>query len=122
MNKVAYSLFMAFLGSVLTLVVVWALLPPDDTPPGEEPDEALQTISLDELAEHDSRESCWKAIDGKVYDVTDYIDEHPTSERVFVRWCGREATEAWADKGGGRPHSPAAEQRLQRYLIGKLAD
>lgn len=122
MNKVAYALFMVFLGSVLTLIAVWALWPPKGADPGEEPRQGLRTISLDELGGHDSRESCWKAIEGNVYDVTDYIDEHPTPEGVFVRWCGRKATEAWADKGGGRPHSAAAEARLQRYLIGELVD
>jgi cytochrome b involved in lipid metabolism len=69
---------------------------------------------------NDSRESCWKAIDGKVYDVTAYIPAHPTPERVILRWCGRDSTAAWNDKGDGRPHSPVAAAMLRQYLIGKL--
>lgn len=122
MIKVAYALFLAFLGSILTFVVVWALLPSEGTEPGERPSETLRPISLEELGDHDHRESCWKAIDGKVYDVTDYIAEHPAPERVFVGWCGREATEAWNDKGAGRTHSPAAKAMLQQYLTGALVE
>ena len=123
MSRLAYTVFVAFVSSLLTLVAVWMLMPAprpeaDRIDPGEAP---LRQITMAELAEHDSRDSCWKAIEGRVYDVTEYIPEHPTSERVLLRWCGRESTEAWKDKGGGRPHSTAARAELEQYLIGELA-
>jgi hypothetical protein len=119
MNKIAYTAFVAFVASVLTLLSLSALSAADDE---ERPDEALDDITLDELAEHDSRDSCWKAIHGRVYDVTDFIPRHPTEEEVVLEWCGREASEGWDNKRPGVPHSPRAESLLEAYLIGRLVD
>jgi major membrane immunogen (membrane-anchored lipoprotein)/predicted heme/steroid binding protein len=115
MNKTAYTLFVAFVASLLTLAAVQVL-----TPQRAEAG-AVREITLDELAAHDHRDSCWKAINGRVYDITDYIPNHPTSERVLTRWCGQESTEAWDAIAGGRGHSTSAEAMLARYRIGVLA-
>ncbi|MFY0989850.1 cytochrome b5 domain-containing protein [Halomonas sp. C05BenzN] len=117
-HKVAYSAFVAFLASLLTLLSINALSSDEarDVADGE------RRITLDELAEHDTAEHCWKAIHGKVYDITDYVPDHPTPEAVILAWCGREATEAWENKRPGVPHSPGAEARLAPYLIGTLVD
>ncbi|TGG92034.1 FMN-binding protein [Natronospirillum operosum] len=114
MNKIAYTLFVAFVASVLTLLGVNALT---DSPAG---DDDLREISLAELAEHDSTDSCWKAIDGRVYDITSYIPNHPTPEHVIADWCGQESTEAWEAIGNGRGHSATAAAMLARYRIGVL--
>ncbi|KAL4953803.1 FMN-dependent dehydrogenase-domain-containing protein [Aspergillus filifer] len=42
-----------------------------------------------ELEQHNSRQSCWVAIHGAVYDVT---DEHPGGAKVILRCAGRDAT------------------------------
>ncbi len=115
MNKTAYTLFVAFVASLLTLAAVQAL-----TPQRAEADD-IREITLDELAEHDHRDSCWKAINGRVYDITDYVPNHPTPERVLTEWCGQESTSAWDDIGGGRGHSASAAAMLERYRIGVLA-
>lgn len=124
MNKIAYTAFVAFWSSMATLLAVF-LLSEDPTPDsGEErptAGEHLRRISPEELARHDSRNSCWKAIEGNVYDITDYIDDHPTSPRVLTQWCGRESTEAWRTKGRGRAHSGRAAELLEQYRIGTLA-
>lgn len=118
MNKIAYSVFIAFVASLATLVSVHALSSSDrDTA-----DDELDPITLDELAEHDGADSCWKAIHGRVYDITDYVPDHPTEEAVILEWCGKEATEGWDNKRPGVPHSPRAEGRLETYLIGRLVD
>ena len=36
-----------------------------------------KTFALDECKSHMSEKSCWLIIHGKVYDVTDFLDEHP---------------------------------------------
>ncbi|MDR5906554.1 cytochrome b5-like heme/steroid binding domain-containing protein [Franzmannia qiaohouensis] len=118
MNKFAYSAFIAFLASIGTLVSVHALSSDDETDGASE----TRDITLDELAEHASAESCWKAIHGGVYDITDYVPDHPTEEEVILEWCGRESSEAWDNKSPGRPHSPGAERQLENYRIGRLVD
>jgi cytochrome b involved in lipid metabolism len=76
---------------------------------------------VEELSRHDRRESCWKAIHGKVFDVTEFLDAHPTPVSVMLEWCGRECTEAWETKGYGTPHGQAAEGMLEDYLVGRLS-
>ncbi len=77
-------------------------------------------VSLEELARHASEADCWMAIDGVVYDVTDYIPRHPTSPAVMTPWCGKDASDAYRTKGYGRPHSPAADAMLPEYRVGPL--
>jgi len=115
MNKVAYSAIVAFISSILTLlIVVWVM------PTSAENETSIREISLAELGEHDSADRCWKAINGRVYDVTDFIDRHPTPPSVMTDWCGREATEGWEGIGDGTGHSSFAETLLDDYLIGYL--
>lgn len=45
------------------------------------------------LAEHDTPEDCWMAIEGKVYDFSAYIPNHAAPPVVMTMWCGKEATE-----------------------------
>ncbi|MBE0485415.1 cytochrome b5-like heme/steroid binding domain-containing protein [Marinobacter sp.] len=121
-NRIAYTTFVAFVSVVLTLVVVNLVQgnpDPSSASAGENArDEAV--YRLGQVAEHNHAGSCWKAIDGVVYDLTEYLPNHPTEEEVFTRWCGQEATSAWLDKGNGRPHSPRAAARLEDYRIGVL--
>ncbi|MCG5493171.1 cytochrome b5 domain-containing protein [Ectothiorhodospira variabilis] len=88
----------------------------------DEADEALPVITQEELARHDQPEDCWKAIHGKVYDITDYLPRHPGPPAMVLHWCGQESTEAWETKGYGMPHSDAAGILLEDYLIGILEE
>ncbi len=117
MSRIAHTVFVAFISAIVTLWVVARV----QGPPADKPEADVEPqYSLAEVADHDSADSCWKVIDGVVYDFTDYYPDHPTADEVFLRWCGREASEAWHDKGGGRGHSPRAEGMLEDYRIGIL--
>ena len=37
----------------------------------------LPVITLQELKQHNTESSLWTAIAGKVYDLTDFLEEHP---------------------------------------------
>ena len=45
----------------------------------------LPKFTLDEVAEHASEESLWMVVRGKVYDLTEYLDEHPGGDIMLVR-------------------------------------
>ncbi|RAL05946.1 FMN-dependent alpha-hydroxy acid dehydrogenase [Aspergillus ibericus CBS 121593] len=49
-------------------------------------------LSREEVEKHSTRESCWVAIHGSVYDVTDFLDSHPGGVNVILRCAGRDAT------------------------------
>lgn len=34
-------------------------------------------ISTTEIEKHDTRDDLWMVINGKVYDITPFVDEHP---------------------------------------------
>ncbi|RAQ48138.1 L-lactate dehydrogenase [Aspergillus flavus] len=46
-----------------------------------------------EVEGHNSKASCWVAIHGSVYDVTDFVDSHPGGPNVILRCAGKDATE-----------------------------
>jgi len=119
-KKFIFAVFIAFWASVGTLAVIEALTPPPATAPSD--DNGLPTFTLDDVAEHDTLDDCWMAIEDKVYDFTEYIPEHPTPTRIMEVWCGREATEGMRTKGIGRDHSAAAWAMMEPYLVGRLAE
>ncbi|GAB3316303.1 cytochrome b5 domain-containing protein [Haliea atlantica] len=118
MKKLCYSAFVAFWSSIATLLALQAVA--TDKAPDTQAGAAV--ISLEELAVHNSEADCWMAIEGKVYNLSDYLPKHPTPASMLVPWCGKEATEGMRTKGYGRDHSPMAWEMLQAYEVGTLAD
>ncbi|KAH8087799.1 FMN-dependent dehydrogenase-domain-containing protein [Cristinia sonorae] len=49
-------------------------------------------ISGQTVAEHNSRESCWIIVHGHVYDVTDFLDDHPGGSKIILKYAGKDAT------------------------------
>ncbi|KAL1411243.1 hypothetical protein Q8F55_002194 [Vanrija albida] len=49
-------------------------------------------ISFDEVQKHNSRDDCWVIIDGKVYDVTEFIEIHPGGAGIIAANAGKDAT------------------------------
>lgn len=111
MKRFIYSAFIAFLASVATIVLLARLVPAPA---------AGASVSASELARHASEKDCWLAIEGGVYDVTEYVTAHPAPPRALLDWCGREATAAFGDKGEGTPHSPQARELLETLRVGTL--
>ena len=58
----------------------------------------------------------WFIIDNNVYDVTNFLAEHPGGEEVLLDLGGEDATEAFEDVG----HSDEARDLLKPLLIGAL--
>lgn len=75
-----------------------------------------QSITLATIAQHAIASNCWMAIDGSVYDVTDYVPRHPN--RDIVMGCGKDATALF---GSVPVHRRMATMLLHQYKIGTLA-
>lgn len=118
MKKLCYSAFVAFWSSIATLLALQAVA--TDEAPAAAGGEA-SVITLEALAAHNSEADCWMAIEGKVYNLTDYLPKHPTPASMLLPWCGKEATEGMRTKGYGRDHSPMAWEMLDAYEVGTLA-
>eukprot|EP01062_Namystynia_karyoxenos_P070266 TRINITY_DN65657_c0_g1_i1.p1 TRINITY_DN65657_c0_g1~~TRINITY_DN65657_c0_g1_i1.p1 ORF type:complete len:575 (+),score=105.53 TRINITY_DN65657_c0_g1_i1:75-1799(+) len=67
------------------------------------------------VASSRTRERCWTVIYGKVYDVTNFLDEHPGGDEILLRHAGEDAS-AEFDKY----HSQSAKAQLQLYYLGEV--
>ena len=54
---------------------------------------ASGVITLEELAIHNTENSCWVAIDGKVYDFTAFLDEHPAGAEAILKYGGQDGSD-----------------------------
>lgn len=45
---------------------------------------AVRTVDLDELQKHTTEKDCYMLYNGKVYDVTEFLDEHPGGEEILI--------------------------------------
>ncbi|KAN0028602.1 hypothetical protein ACTFIV_010448 [Dictyostelium citrinum] len=72
-------------------------------------------FSLEEIAMHNSLDSCWMIIHNKVYDITKYINRHPGGKNALLRFAGKDGTE------NVQFHSSKMLQILNdQYFIGHL--
>jgi cytochrome b involved in lipid metabolism len=63
------------------------------TTPEQELAEQLPTYTLEDIAVHNNADSCWTAIKGNVYDLTEFITQHPGGERGVLKTCGKDGTQ-----------------------------
>ncbi|WOO82918.1 Cytochrome b2, mitochondrial [Vanrija pseudolonga] len=83
---------------------------------GDELPAALVPISIDELESHAQEGSAWVAIDGIVYDVTDYAEFHPGGPDVLREHAGTDVTRTF-----NAIHAPGTISRLApEYRVGVL--
>merc|ERR1712127_709314 len=54
---------------------------------------ATAGYTMEEVAKHNSKQSCWVVLDGKVLDVTSFLSEHPGGELAILTFAGKDATE-----------------------------
>ncbi|CAO3593398.1 unnamed protein product [Absidia cylindrospora] len=73
-------------------------------------------FTYEQVAEHNKREDLWMIIDNKVYDITEFVDEHPGGEEVLIDEGARDATGPFEDVG----HSPDAREMLVKYYLGDV--
>ncbi len=52
------------------------------------------------VATHNSRTSCWSAINGFAYDLTGWIPNHPGGEQAILSLCGKDGTAAFTSQHG----------------------
>jgi predicted heme/steroid binding protein len=75
-------------------------------------------ITPEELAKHATAKDCWLLIDGIVYDVTKYLDNHPGGSAVMVEHAGQDCTENFEDIGA-RPMLSKLFQTSHHILHGE---
>ncbi|KAI1180700.1 hypothetical protein F4777DRAFT_259177 [Nemania sp. FL0916] len=69
-----------------------------------------------EVAAHNTPGDTWMIIHGQVYNVTDYLHDHPGGADVLADVAGKDASEEFDNAG----HSEDASEIMALYHIGKL--
>lgn len=78
-----------------------------------------EEFTMSDVEDNDSPESCWTVIDDRVYDVTDWVEEHPGGASRIEQLCGIDGTEMFSNQ-----HSTDdfPQEQLASFQIGELAD
>lgn len=66
------------------------------------PPASVGSYTIAEVATHNSAQSCWTAISGSVYDVTEWINKHPGGSKAILSLCGTDGTAAFTGKHAGQ--------------------
>lgn len=104
--------------------------PSNKTTTTSNPQSAQQTtapLTSTEVAKHNSKEDCWTIISGQVYNLTDFVSQHPGGSEI-LRACGIDGTSLFAERetsdgqkvGSGTPHSSSAGSQLETFLLGPV--
>ncbi|XP_054808942.1 cytochrome b5 isoform X2 [Prosopis cineraria] len=72
--------------------------------------------TMQEASQHNTKGDCWVVIEGKVYDVTSYLDDHPGGDEVVLLATGKDATDEFEDAG----HSQSARELMEKFCIGEV--
>lgn len=75
-----------------------------------------RTISKSEVAQHKREGDCWVSMEGKVYDISNYVEEHPGGETAILKYAGRDVSVPFR----GPQHGSQVDDVIANYYIGTL--
>ena len=81
--------------------------PTQTAEPTPTPEESDNGYTLAQVSERNSAAECWVAIDGGVYNLTQWIRSHPGGSGAILNLCGKDGTSSFTSQHGGqaRPSS-----------------
>tara|TARA_B110001450_G_C17403334_1_gene392664 strand:+ start:137 stop:439 length:303 start_codon:yes stop_codon:yes gene_type:complete len=74
-----------------------------------------KVITDKELMEHNSENSLWVAIHGRVFDLTDFYMEHPGGWDIIEEFAGKDGTIKYEEG----EHNMTAIKELKNYYVGE---
>ena len=80
---------------------------------------ATGLITIAQLQENKTNNSCWITVKKKVYNLTKYVDKHPGGKELF-NGCGKEIDSLFPAHPGGRFDSEKNLNLILPYYIGEL--
>lgn len=90
---------------------------PSETPT-ESSDSEMKNYTMSEVSVHNNSEDCWFVIDNSVYDVTNFIPNHPGGAMI-LKGCGKDASSLFY---GVAKHQPKAVGLMNNFKIGILSE
>ena len=68
---------------------------------------------------HSTASSCWVTRNGKVYDVTSFLADHPGGDDLILNFAGKDIGAIMKDPAA-HEHSDAAYDMLDEFVIGRV--
>lgn len=84
------------------------------------PGRSLPTLPTSDVESHSTFKSCYVTIGTKVFDVTDFLGDHPGGGDLILEYGGKDVTKIMGDEVS-HTHSEAAYEILDEHLIGFVA-
>jgi cytochrome b involved in lipid metabolism len=81
--------------------------------------EAINYYTMQDVSQHNSKDSCWAVVRGEVFDLTQWISRHPGGPEKILNICGKDGTKAFVNKHGSQEKP---ESVLESFKIGKLKE
>ena len=70
---------------------------------------AADTVyTMADVQQHATAADCWSAINGKVYNFTEWVNKHPGGSLVITSLCGIDGSAAFSGRHGNQPGPAAA--------------
>ena len=69
-----------------------------------------------EVASHNTAQDCWIIINGSVYDITNFVEEHPGGPEILLETAGKDGSADFEEIG----HSLATRNDMAKFCVGVL--
>ncbi|ORY88906.1 putative cytochrome b5 [Leucosporidium creatinivorum] len=77
-----------------------------------------KVYTMADVEKHTAADSAWVVVEGQVYDMTDFLDEHPGGKKILLMSCGKDSTEKF-----WKFHSKKVlEKTAKPFKIGTVAE
>lgn len=77
----------------------------------------VTTFTAAEVAKHNTATNCWSVVNGKVYDLTSYVNGHPGGATVIKAICGKDGSASFAGQHGS---ASKPNNVLAAFVLGSL--
>jgi cytochrome b involved in lipid metabolism len=75
------------------------------------------SYTMEQVATHAVASDCWSVVNGKVYNLTNWVNKHPGGAPVITAMCGADGTASYQGQHKG---SSSAAAYLAQFVIGTL--
>lgn len=101
-----------------------ATLGPDIVPQNQKMEgkqRKMRIFSMDDLVLQRKLGQCWIVRKGRVYNVTEFANDHPGGDELITQFAGMDIGAAMEDEDE-HMHSESAYAMLEEYLVGRLGN
>lgn len=81
----------------------------------------IRIFTTQDVAARNSRSACWISRNGKVYDVSTFLADHPGGDDLILNFAGKDVGDVMKDKNE-HEHSESAYEMLDEFVVGRLCE